>query len=235
MKRHSLSAIGVAVLVVLAGTAAFASATTADGQQQVTDTSADVFNRQDAEDATVQTNVTIETVELRNVTVTNVTVNHVHVTGDVTASGETVLETGNGTETVENITAQRLHVANATLENVSFSNLTVRNESLATALLGNRTTDGDGRNVASATLENQTIDGLVIEHGNLGDATIGQVQFRSTDAMATESDEPAQGDTAMEIYSVSVEDATLGDVSAVGFSSGNETAANATTKEGDGS
>lgn len=235
MKRQTLSVIGVAVLVLFAGAAALTGATVANGQQHVVDIPADASVQQDSENATNQVDVTVETLELQNVTVTDAVVNHVHVTGNVTAGDEPVLETEDDPKTVENITAHQLRVTNATLKNVSFSNLTIQNESLATALLGNQTPEGEDLNVSSATLENQTIDGLVIEHGNLGDADIEGIQFQSADAMDTESDELTQGDAAMEIYSLSVDNATIGDASSVGLSIGNQTIPNETNEEGDGS
>lgn len=215
MKGYPLSAVGVAVLVLLAGSAVSTGATMADSQQRTLDATPDALDRQDGENATVRVNATLETVELRNVTITNVSLDHVHVTGNVTTGDETVLETGNGTETVENITAQRLRVANATLENVSLSELTVRNESLATALFGMQPT-GDQLTVSSATLEDRTIDGFVIEHGSLGDVTLGELQLQSGDAMETGSEEARRGAAAMEIFSASVGNATLEEASLVG-------------------
>lgn len=233
MKRRPLSATGVAVLVLLAGTMASTGATMANSQQQALDATPDALNQQYAENATTQVNVTLETVKLQNVTITDVTVDHVHITGNVTAGDRVVLETGNDAETVENITAQRLEVTNATLENVSFSNLTLRNESLATALLGTQPANGDELTVSNATLENRTIDGLVIEHGTLGDATIDDLQVQNADAMGTEAEGMRQGNAAMDIFSASVEDAAFGNISAVEFSAGNETTAPETTDGND--
>lgn len=232
MKRQTRSVLGVAILVLLAGAVTFAGATLADDRQQIAGTPVEMPVQKDSANATSQTNVTVDTLELHNVTVTNAVVNHVHVTGTVTAGDEAVLETDDA-ETVESITVRRLRVANATLENVSFSNLTVRNESLGTVLLGNGTTEGEDPAVPRATLKNRTIDGLVIEHGNIGDADVGEMEFQSTAAVGTESNETTGVDAAMEIYSVSIDDATLGNASTVELSIRNETVSGETA-DGDG-
>lgn len=235
MQRHEASAVCVAALVLLAGTATLAGAASTTEHQQTVGTATPAAAQQQADNATEPVNVTVETLRLRNVSFTNVSVSHVHVLGNVTSANGTVIGTQNGTKTVENITAQRLLVTNATLHNVSFTKLTVRNESVARALFGNDMAVGNGtgeRTIESATLENLTVEGLAIEHGTLRDARLVTVQTQGAEIVGDEAGVTTPGEPAIEIHSVTVGNATVEQIAAVDLSIGNETAANETTEGG---
>lgn len=235
MEGHKLSAVCVAALVLLAGTATLAGAASTNGHHQTVGTATPVATYQQAENATERVNVTVETLRLRNVTFANVSVNHVHVLGNITSENGTVIAIPNGTQTVESITAERLFVIDATLHNVSFTGLTIRNDSVANALFGSETMAGNQtgeRTIESATLENLTVEGFAIEHGTVRDAHLATVQTQGVEAAGNETGAMTPAEPAVEIHSVTVGNATVEQIAAIGLSVGNETAGNETIDPG---
>lgn len=235
MRQRKLSAVCVAALVLLAGTATLtgAGAASTTGHQQTTGTATPMAAQQQAENATEPVNVTVENLRLRNVTLANVSVSHVHVLGNITAANGSVLATPNGTKAVENITAQRLVAIDATLRNVSFTGLTIRNESVADALFGNRTLAGNQtgeQTIENATLENLTIEGFAVEHGTVRDAHLATVQTQGTEDVGNETGVTSPAEPAVEIHSVTVGNATVERVAAVDLVIGNGTAGDETTE-----